>query len=274
MFPYFDTLLDHLVRGDAEAEQSWGQHVHWGYFADPAAKVSGPEEFHRASEAMLELMVRRAPLGDGMTVLDAGCGFGGTLEFLACRYRTATLVGINIDQRQLALARQRRQYPASFAAADACALPFKSACFDLILCVESIFHFDSRAAFLCEASRVLRPGGMMVLSDFVPLEYLGRLLRWAEDATHLVGRMYGRVHPDISRAAYQRLAGRHGMECVAIDDVTAHTLPTYRFLRDQLRRREQRKSFIRATSVLEWVSRLGLVRYLILTFRKPAVPSA
>ncbi|MBM3975890.1 MAG: class I SAM-dependent methyltransferase [Planctomycetes bacterium] len=49
--------------------------------------------------------------------------------------------------------------------ADACApLPFRDASFDTLLSMEGIEHFEHQAGFLRECSRVLRPGGRMILT--------------------------------------------------------------------------------------------------------------
>ena len=120
-----------------------------------------------------------------MRVLDAGCGFGGTLACLQDRVERLDLTGLNIDPRQLQRAQKLVQpRPGSslrFVAGDACALPFADASFDRVLAVECIFHFPSRAAFLAEVRRVLRPGGVLVLSDFVPASAwvpVTRMARW------------------------------------------------------------------------------------------------
>ena len=53
MFPYFETLLDHLRRGRFGGPTSVGQHVHWGYWENPGkTNTTSPEEFHQAAESM------------------------------------------------------------------------------------------------------------------------------------------------------------------------------------------------------------------------------
>src|SRR5690242_15202556 len=101
MFPYFETLLDCLGRGDGAARQALGQHVHWGYWEKPGKQPISPEEFHQAAELLLKRMVWKAKIQDGMKILDVGCGLGGTIKFLNHEHRSCTFVGVNIDERQI-----------------------------------------------------------------------------------------------------------------------------------------------------------------------------
>ena len=107
------------------------------------------------------------------TLLDAGGGFGGTLACLNEGYSNLNLLGNNIDAQQLqraaTLVQPRSENSMLLLLADTASLPVADESVDEILAVESIFHFD-RNKFLSESSRLLRRGGGITLSDFIPQE--------------------------------------------------------------------------------------------------------
>jgi glycosyltransferase involved in cell wall biosynthesis/SAM-dependent methyltransferase len=95
-------------------------------------------------------------------VLDVGCGIGWGWPDLA---RPRSVTGIDVSLEALAEGR-RLGYITRAAAADMEQLPFPDATFDAVTCLEAIEHIPARAAhaFLQECIRVLRPGGILVLS--------------------------------------------------------------------------------------------------------------
>jgi SAM-dependent methyltransferase len=107
-------------------------------------------------------------------VLDVGTGAGQ--EMIPFSTRGATCVGIDISLESgifgsRLFERHYPQLPAYFAAASAEDLPFASGAFDLVLCRVTIPYTDNRTA-LAEMSRVLRPGGILLLKTHHPRYYL------------------------------------------------------------------------------------------------------
>jgi ubiquinone/menaquinone biosynthesis C-methylase UbiE len=216
-----------------------------------------------------------AGIEPGMQVLDAGCGFGGTLGLLGERIGGVERVGLNIDHRQLVraagLAAEPGGPPPAFVAGDACALPFPGASFDRVMAVECIFHVPSRLGFLREARRVLRPGGMLVLSDFVPSAAFMPLAHLAQLRPLQRLNLFGSTDVTCTEGGYRVLAERSGLALSGFRDITRNTLPTYAFLRRLLR--DGAGGRIAALGgpligALDLIARTGLLRYGLLRFER------
>ncbi|MEQ8791474.1 MAG: methyltransferase domain-containing protein [Pirellulaceae bacterium] len=276
--PYFDTLLDRLARHDPHTSAAFGKHVHWGLWREPPRGPISASEYGAAAEALCRELCDTASIAAGQRILDVGCGFGGTIASLNERFHQLRMLGANIDVRQLRRAAETVQplhdNQIEWLACDAARLPLSDCSFDRVLAVECIFHFD-RAAFLAEAARVLRDGGSLTISDFVPdermLEYLEAFDLSADEAVRWT---YGQIDLRCSRERYRALAEANGLTLAEHRDITRQTLPTYDFLRQTAEEWEDRQAaetFQNATGRLEKASRKGLLRYEILRFDKTPV---
>lgn len=105
-------------------------------------------------------------------VLDLGCGPGVSTFVLAAELGPlASLVGIDLAPRMIARAERhhQRRFPdldnVRFEQADATALHFDDACFDLAVGHSFLYLVPDRAAVLREVRRVLAPGGSLVLME-------------------------------------------------------------------------------------------------------------
>jgi|GEM_PF-7004318 len=94
-------------------------------------------------------------------VLDIGCGAGLLLAKLKGLYSEA--YGIDNSDAMIAIAKKR--FPSlKVKQADAHKLPFKDSYFDMVVSDATFHHLDVKQA-LCEAKRVLKEGGRLVITD-------------------------------------------------------------------------------------------------------------
>jgi SAM-dependent methyltransferase len=132
--------------------------------ADP--KVGGKPTVRRLHDLLLESL----PPLDAPRVLDAGCGFGGTMIDLATRlggqYTGLTLSAHQAHIGRRAIARMGLDTRVAIRVCSYESPPEGE--FDLILAIESLAHSpDPRASLTALASR-LAPRGLIVIVDDVP----------------------------------------------------------------------------------------------------------
>lgn len=260
---YFDLLLqDFLDR--TNASQVFEQYVHWGFWENPRKAPINKNAFFIAMERLNDELLLVADLKDCQTVLDAGCGFGGTLATTQKRSKEMRLIKINIDPRQLEIA--KKQVPeAFFVQGDGCSLHFKESSFDRTLAVKSIFHFPSCLRFLQEASQVLKLGRRIVLSDFVPRRPKTPS-NWLENMIKKKAQKgFGFLGDDYKDGDYSVMAELAQLRLVTDRDITRNTLATYAMLQNLF----PPPSFMTwPIRLLKWISYLGVIRYRILCFTK------
>ena len=127
----------------------------------------GPGSEREAGQACGRLVrTLAAALPTGGVIVDVGNGLGPQDLLIAETSRPRRLVAVNITEWQLTAGRDRlRQAAAAPVAGDAARLPVAGQAVDGIISVEAAFHFRSRRAFFAECHRVLRPGGVLSISD-------------------------------------------------------------------------------------------------------------
>ncbi|HEY7362096.1 MAG TPA: class I SAM-dependent methyltransferase, partial [Streptosporangiaceae bacterium] len=125
------------------------------------------------------------------------------------------LVAVNIAEWQLAAGRDRlREAGAAPVAGDATRLPLAGGVADGLISVEAAFHFSSRRAFFAECHRVLRPGGVLSISD-ISTE------RWPRGPAELAAglaqlRVFG-LRPGAAMTAGQITAAAHAVGLVDVE---------------------------------------------------------
>lgn len=112
-------------------------------------------------------------LAQGKTVLDIACGDGYGSRMLADV--AARVVGVDISLETVARARAKYPHPRLFfLEGNATAIPLAGASVDLVASFETIEHLAGHEEMLDEIRRVLRPGGIVLISSPDKYEYSDR----------------------------------------------------------------------------------------------------
>jgi SAM-dependent methyltransferase len=119
--------------------------------------------------------------------LDIGCGTGRNFETIRASGRT--VVGVDYSADQLRLARPRTDGP--LMVADAGVLPFADASFDTAMVMWISTDVEDFGQVVREATRVLRPGGVLVSYGVHPC-FNGPHVQWNEDGSRLIHQSYRR----------------------------------------------------------------------------------
>jgi dolichol-phosphate mannosyltransferase len=155
---------------------------------------------HRIVLEFLAVSPRRA------TVLDIGCGSSRIIQDLP------QVIGLDILLPKLRFLRDRHS---PLVQGDIFALPFPDAAFDAVICSEVIEHIPDRPSLFGELTRILRPGGTLILGT---PDY-GRWLWW------VLEYIYGKIlpgayaHEHIQHYTRTTLTGRLRAYGYAIQDV-------------------------------------------------------
>lgn len=119
------------------------------------------------------MALRALEVSEPDRVLEVGCGLGlgctlAAEEFGARQVRGIDLVPEQVRRAERVNAAATAQHPRrlGFRAGSASAMPYPDDSFDKVLSVEAAQHFEDLAGFAGEASRVLIPGGRLVVTSF------------------------------------------------------------------------------------------------------------
>lgn len=167
-----------------------GEHIHHGYFLEPT------DTKEKAQIQLIELLRERSKLPAGSTVLDVGCGIGGTSRFLA-KEHGCNVTGVTISGRQVEIARKLSLEVAGATVSDEKKAAVKlgdgsvryleldaekmgdyftaepnKATFDCVWISEAMSHLPNKELFFRNAALLLNPGGKLVVADWFKAEGL------------------------------------------------------------------------------------------------------
>jgi cyclopropane fatty-acyl-phospholipid synthase-like methyltransferase len=200
--------------------------MHFGYW-DETTRTD-----HEAQLNTNKQLAIRAGLKSGQKVLDAGCGIGGSSVWMAETYGVEVFgVTISADQVQRATqnaAKRGVSHLTKFSQQDYTKIDVDAASFDVVWALESVSCALVKREFFAEAFRVLKPGGMLVLSDGFRRQ---RPCATQEDEALLMQFLVGWAIPDLATPDELTIPAQEvGFENVYFEDASKQAEPSMRRL--------------------------------------------
>ena len=197
--------------------------IHFGFYDEHA---------NSHSEAVLNtnrFMAEAVGVTKGDTILDAGCGVGGAAFWLSQK-RGAIVTGITPVAHQVETCKEKSNQlglknKTNFYLADFTDTPFKAGSFDIVWVCESICHARDKAAFYSEAMRLLRPGGKLVMAEYMRFKRPNPF----QTEKKMIRGFTGWAIPDICSAdEHFNMAAEVGFENILIKDCSCFVRVSFR----------------------------------------------
>ncbi|MDP8206701.1 MAG: class I SAM-dependent methyltransferase [Candidatus Electryonea clarkiae] len=150
-------LFDDVAEGNGLYNLGWAEPGFKGQFAD-------------AQRGMVLLVTKSLQIQPGSLLVDIGCGQGGPARLTAEKY-DAEVIGIDLLIEQIThhnqIVQNGNKRSTQFIQSNSEQIPLGDRSVDGVFSIESAFHYPDKAAFVSEASRILRPGARLAVADIV-----------------------------------------------------------------------------------------------------------
>lgn len=144
------------------------QFMNYGYTpttAEAPLKLEQEDELQRYPLQLYHYLASRTDI-QGKEVLEVGSGRGGGAHYISRYLGPKRMVGMDLAKNAVRFAQKNFKQPnLEYRQGNAEALPFPDESFDVVINVESSHAYGSVPNFLKEVRRVLRPGGVFLITD-------------------------------------------------------------------------------------------------------------
>lgn len=245
--------VEKLYGGGAENYFDWhNNYLNFGLWEN------GNTDYNTAAENLVHRMGTILGLNENSKLLDVAPGMGTQDVYFLENFGPLSIDGLDVTWKHIEHSRRRASEAGAegrlrFHHGTAIDIPFPDESFTHVLSIEGPEHFDTREKFLHEASRVLQPGGVIAMSDYIVKNPARNLFQKLVIA--VARRLWQVPRANIYDAnVYRQKMQEAGFDKIEIEEVGASVIPGYYF-------EQMRPESIRAITRIRGfaLARLGLL---------------
>ena len=156
----------------------------------------------------LDLLQSLVDLDQHPNLIELGCGAADLSRKLLARYPGCEVTGLEVDERQHAKNLLKPAEHLHFVQSGAQAIPFAAEGFELALMLKSLHHvpLDLLGQALSEVHRVLRPTGLLYISEPVFAGPLNEVMRLFHDEEQVRAAALRALHLAVSSGAWEQVS--------------------------------------------------------------------
>lgn len=272
--PLTSAIRDHYDQLNVFYRAFWGEHIHHGVFRE-----SG-ESRKSAQIRLIDELIEFAGVPRGASVLDVGCGVGGSSLHLArehgCRSEGISISPVQVEAAARAAEAAGVADRVRFRELDANDLsPLADEAYDVVWCIECSEHIHDKRRLVEHWHRVLRPGGRVALCAWCEAHGLDDARR----AEFIRPVNHGMLLPGMLPAErYCELLEASGFFEPRFEDLTEQVRPTWDLCRKIVERPEVKllvrvasrsvQQFVESFRAMQRAYANGTMRYARITARK------
>jgi len=197
--------------------------LHYGYHTIKTKSMK--QSFLNMNDYVAELLDLNNQKKD--SILDAGCGIGGTSIYFSKMYPESSFTGITISSNQILLAKnlinKNKVSNVKFKNNSYLNTDFSDNQFDKIFALESFSYCIDYKKFLDEMYRILKPGGRLVVVD---------VFRTSKKIGNLMDKIYYCFSTSYGNAVltkitdYKKYLNKKGFKDIYIENITWNVAPS------------------------------------------------
>lgn len=153
-------------------------------------RLADEEESERFSYQLYHFMAtgfKKFTNLNNLDIVEVGSGRGGGLAYIVRNLKPNLALGVDYSKQQVEFCKKTYKYEnINFVEGDAENLPVNDESIDMVINIESAHCYGNFGKFIKEVSRVLKPGGVFMFTDFMQTEEVSTIEKTLKENLEIV----------------------------------------------------------------------------------------